>query len=64
MDPTELERMNKWYGAPCWENKDFVVRAKTNGEGELRIIVNRKIKGQESVARAHVPGQTVLVIER
>lgn len=64
MDPEEKEKMDKHFGAACWENGDFVVRARLMCSGELRIIVNRKIKGREVVAYAHVPGMTVLVIER
>lgn len=64
MDLDEKAKMDKYFGRICWENHDFVVRCRTNGGGELRIVVNRKVGGREAVARSHVPGETTLTIER
>lgn len=64
MDHEEKEKMDKHLGRVCWENHDFVVRCKTIGDGELRVVVNRKISGREAVTRSHVPGETTLTIER
>lgn len=62
MELEEKEKLDRRLGKICWENETFVLRAKMNGGGYLRVIVNRKYNGKEYLAGSHTPGVTSLVV--